>query len=628
MSNTVIALKKSATPAATPSTLANGELAINYADGKLYYKHANGSIIAFNTSGGLSFGTVNANGTLVVADTSSGILNLVPGNNIQITGDAINDIITISATSSGGDPGPAFDKANTANVIAALAYDKANAANLLAYNTGIGANAYAATVGTGANAFASATIAGANIISIAAYTQANIFNNIYSTIAGANTAVGAGANAFASATIAGANTAVGTGANNFAAVTIAGANTTVGTGANNYLLAVIAGANTAVGAGANNYQIAIQNGANTAVGAGANAFASATIAGANSSVGTGANNFASVTIAGANTISIAAFTKANAALANTNGTFSGNLTITGTVSTNGNNLSPFTFKNRIINGGMILDQRSNSASQTFTAAAATAYSVDRFYGSCTGANVTGQQVAGPTGFAKCYQFTGAASVTQILFGQRIESVNCTDLVNQNVVLSVNISNSVLTTVTWTAYYANSADTFGTKTQIATGTWTVSSISTNYSATFNAGANAGNGIAIEFTVGAQTSGTWKITGVQLELGTIASPFEQRHIGAELLLCQRYYEINNSTYSACQWNGYTTSGTTQYAVGIFKVTKRVEPTIVLTNSQVSLFPTTPGTPSGLTKLNSFWEGRTASGTGQDGYFSSTWTASAEL
>ena len=628
MSNTVIALKKSATPAATPSTLANGELAINYADGKLYYKHANGSIIAFNTSGGLSFGTVNANGTLVVADTSSGILNLVPGNNIQITGDAINDIITISATSSGGDPGPAFDKANTANVIAALAYDKANAANLLAYNTGIGANAYAAAVGTGANAFASATIAGANtavgaganafasatiaganIISIAAYTQANIFNNIYSTIAGANTAVG-------------------TGANNFAAATIAGANTTVGTGANNYLLAVIAGANTAVGAGANNYQIAIQNGANTAVGAGANAFASATIAGANSSVGTGANNFASVTIAGANTISIAAFTKANAALANTNGTFSGNLTITGTVSTNGNNLSPFTFKNRIINGGMILDQRSNSASQTFTAAAATAYSVDRFYGSCTGANVTGQQVAGPTGFAKCYQFTGAASVTQILFGQRIESVNCTDLVNQNVVLSVNISNSVLTTVTWTAYYANSADTFGTKTQIATGTWTVSSISTNYSATFNAGANAGNGIAIEFTVGAQTSGTWKITGVQLELGTIASPFEQRHIGAELLLCQRYYEINNSTYSACQWNGYTTSGTTQYAVGIFKVTKRVEPTIVLTNSQVSLFPTTPGTPSGLTKLNSFWEGRTASGTGQDGYFSSTWTASAEL
>lgn len=184
MANTVIALKKSATPSAAPSNLANGELAINYADGKLYYKHANGSIVAFNTSGGVSFGTVNANGTLVVADAASGILNLVPGNNIQITADPINDIITISATATGGtgDAGPAFDKANLANQIASLAYDKANAANLLAYNTGIGANAYAATVGTGAN------------------------NYLLAVIAGANTAVGAGANAFASATVSGANT--------------------------------------------------------------------------------------------------------------------------------------------------------------------------------------------------------------------------------------------------------------------------------------------------------------------------------------------------------------------------------------------------------------------------------------
>jgi len=110
-----------------------------------------------------------------------------------------------------------------------------------------------------------------------------LINNlsIISTLNGANTAVGAGANAFASATIAGANTAVGA-------------------GANNYLLAVIAGANTAVGAGANNYQIAIQNGANTAVGAGANAFASATIAGANTAVGAGANNFLIATLGAAN----------------------------------------------------------------------------------------------------------------------------------------------------------------------------------------------------------------------------------------------------------------------------------------------------------------------------------------
>ena len=97
-----------------------------------------------------------------------------------------------------------------------------------------------------------------------------------------------------------------------------------GIGANAFTSATIAGANA--------FTSATIAGANTAVGAGANAFTSATIAGANTAVGTGANAFSSSTIAGANTISIAAFNKANNALANTNGaTFTGNLRITGTL---------------------------------------------------------------------------------------------------------------------------------------------------------------------------------------------------------------------------------------------------------------------------------------------------------
>lgn len=101
MANTVIALKKSATPSATPSSLANGELAINYADGKLFYKAANGAIVQFS-QGGPSYGTVNANGTLLVAGTSGDVLTIVPGNNITITADAINDKLTISSTGGGG----------------------------------------------------------------------------------------------------------------------------------------------------------------------------------------------------------------------------------------------------------------------------------------------------------------------------------------------------------------------------------------------------------------------------------------------------------------------------------------------------------------------------------------------
>ena len=85
-------------------------------------------------------------------------------------------------------------------------------------------------------------------------------------MAGANTVVGAGANAYAATVgvgannylltvIAGANTAVGAGANAYAA--------TVGVGANNYLLTVIAGANTVVGAGANTYAALVGSAANT-----------------------------------------------------------------------------------------------------------------------------------------------------------------------------------------------------------------------------------------------------------------------------------------------------------------------------------------------------------------------------
>jgi hypothetical protein len=41
----VITLKKSSTPSQVPSSLADGEIAINYADGKLFYKNSSASII-------------------------------------------------------------------------------------------------------------------------------------------------------------------------------------------------------------------------------------------------------------------------------------------------------------------------------------------------------------------------------------------------------------------------------------------------------------------------------------------------------------------------------------------------------------------------------------------------------
>lgn len=112
MANTVIQLKYSSTPSSTPSSLANGELAINYADGKLYYKNLTGQIVSFSSAAVanvLSFATVNANGSLITATATNSILTISNGDNIQIAGDIINDIITISANLK-----PSFDVANAA----------------------------------------------------------------------------------------------------------------------------------------------------------------------------------------------------------------------------------------------------------------------------------------------------------------------------------------------------------------------------------------------------------------------------------------------------------------------------------------------------------------------------------
>jgi hypothetical protein len=64
------------------------------------------------------------------------------------------------------------------------------------------------------------------------------------------------------------------------------------------------------------------------------------------------------------------------------------------------------------------------------------------------------------------------------------------------------------------------------------------------------------------VAGTTNATWQITGVQLELGKVATPFEHRSYGEELALCQRYYQnvfyggvANNAGLTQSYGNWYT-------------------------------------------------------------------------
>ena len=259
----------------------------------------------------------------------------------------------------------------------------------------------------------------------------------------------------------------------------------------------------------------------------------------------------------------------------------------------------FGMRNRLINGAMTIDQRNAGTAQTITAAAALAYTVDRWYAYSTGANVTGQRVAGAGALQYVYQFTGAASVSAIGFAQRIEAVNSYDLNGTTVTLSAFISNSLLSTVTWTAYYANTADTFGTlasptRTQIATGSWTVTSSLARYTTNIVVPVAATTGIEIVFSVGAQISGTWQMGGIQLESGTVATPVERRPVTTELALCQRYLQVykGSDTVNPAS-NAYTRIGygpATGTSTGIAQikplVTLRVIPGIT-TNGSFALY-----------------------------------------
>jgi hypothetical protein len=153
-----------------------------------------------------------------------------------------------------------------------------------------------------------------------------------------------------------------------------------------------------------------------------------------------------------------------------------------------------------------------------------------------------------------------------------------------------MANSVLTSVTWTVNYATTANTFGTigtptKTQIATGTFTVNSTVTNYNAQITIPSAATTGIEVLFTVGAQTSGTWTIGNPQIELGASATSFDARPIGTELALCQRYFQINGGTSGFPFVQGAVNAANDTRASFPFPVSMRATPTTTIAGTWAS-------------------------------------------
>jgi len=288
------------------------------------------------------------------------------------------------------------------------------------------------------------------------------------------------------------------------------------------------------------------------------------------------------------------------------------------------------FKNRIINGAMVIDQRNAGASITPTDGQ---FSLDRF--GCRlsqSSKYSVQQNAGsvtpPVGFTNYLGVTSSSAYSIVssdyfLLDQNIEGYNVADLgwgtANaKTVTLSFWVRSSLTGTFggalgnsafdrsypyTYTISIANTWEFKSiTIAGDTSGTWVGATnglglrvrfglgVGSTYSGTAGAWAGAGYSSATGATSVVGTNGaTFYITGVQLEVGSTATNFETRSYTTELQLCQRYYEtsgvISAGGYVVTISTGTNSisagSTTANYVFGTlgFAVSKRTNPTMTI-------------------------------------------------
>ena len=319
-------------------------------------------------------------------------------------------------------------------------------------------------------------------------------------------------------------------------------------------------------------------------------------------------------------------------------------------------------RNRIINGGMVIDQRNAGASVTATGSN---YSLDRWQmlASVSSKFTVQQSSTAPSGFTKSLLVTSSAATSlgatdYYLITQKIEGFNIADLGwGAAGASSITVSFWVRSSLTGTfgfvvrnsagnrlypaSYTISSANTFEYKTVTiagdTTGTWSTDNsigveldfglgVGSTYSNTAGTWTTGGLGVTGATSVVGTSGATFYITGVQLERGSTASSFEYRSYGAELALCQRYYEKSGGAQgSAVFWSGNATSGSTYYAVKTFQVSKRTAPTLV--GSEISRSNMNVATLDEI-DVSGFRGSASASATASASYFIYSWTASAEL
>ena len=271
-------------------------------------------------------------------------------------------------------------------------------------------------------------------------------------------------------------------------------------------------------------------------------------------------------------------------------------------------------RNRIINGDMRIDQRNNGA--VVTLAVADAYTIDRWNAQedTDGGMTAERSTTAPAGFIYSLLFTTTTADTSLgatqsaWFRQHVEGLNVDDLAwgtanAKTITLSFWVRSSLTGTFGGSAtnsavnrsypftFTISSANTFEYKTITipgdTTGTWLADAgrgitiflglgVGSTYSGTAATWAGAAYYSATGATSVVGTNGaTFYITGVQLEPGTVDTPFERRSYGQELALCQRYYYQTSQPYDFYGRAGTVSATTYHPIIHEFPVIMRIAP-----------------------------------------------------
>jgi hypothetical protein len=274
------------------------------------------------------------------------------------------------------------------------------------------------------------------------------------------------------------------------------------------------------------------------------------------------------------------------------------------------------FKNHLINGDMQIWQRGT----TFTGTSSILYYADRwsaiqFAGSTsTISQVSGAGLSGSQFVMRCQRPNGATNTATINMGQSIESQNCFDLAGKSVTLSFSAragagfsaAGGILVSQ---IVYGTGTDqnVYGTYTGAVSASQnnTLTSSFQRFTQTTFIPSNATEVAIVLFYTPVGTAGAsdfYEFGQAQLEVGTTATNFENRSIGTELALCQRYFwrSPSNNNSAGLGFALGTGGSTFQRAQIPLPVQMRAVPTTVF--SGINLF-NSPSSIISATITNSY-------------------------